>query len=68
VNFDVQFEGSPTAVSEVIGLGMIGGAGVCSMQWSILQRRVTRSGHTFCVSILSYIYIYIYIYSYITEL
>jgi hypothetical protein len=56
VNFDVQFEGSATVVTEVTGRDMVCGAGLCSKHGSMVQRGVTGSGQTVCVSILLYIY------------
>ena len=56
MNSDVQSEGSPTAVTEVTVRDVICGAGLCSMQRSVLKCGVTGTGHTVCVSILSCIY------------
>ena len=61
VNLYVQFKGSPTAVTEVTGRDMICGAGLCSMQGSVVQRGVTGRGDAvLCVHFVIYIYIYIY--------
>jgi len=45
VNLDVQDGGSPTAVTEVTGRDMIGGAGLCSMQQSFQKRGDVGKGH-----------------------
>ena len=55
VFFGVQSEGSPTAFTEVTGRNMICDIWLCSLQGSIVERGVTRSGQ-FLVSIFSYIY------------
>jgi len=57
VNFDVESEGSPTAFTEFTGRDMICGAGLCSMQGSVVQHGVTRGGHSLCVHIVIYSYI-----------
>ena len=44
-----------TADTEVNGRYKICGAGLCSMQGSIVQGEVTRRGHTSCVHICIYI-------------
>jgi hypothetical protein len=65
VNLDVQFKGSLTAVTEVIGHDMICGAGLCSMQGTVVQRGVTGSGHAvLCVHFVASIYILLH--SYVT--
>jgi hypothetical protein len=57
---------SPKVVTEVTGRCMICGAGLCSMQGSVVLRGVTGSVHAvFCVHIVIYIRIYIYVYIYI---
>ena len=45
MNLDVQDGGSPTAVTEVTGRDMIGGAGLCSMQQSFQKRGDVGKGH-----------------------
>ena len=54
VNLDVQSEGSPTAFTEVTGRCMICGAGLCSMQGSVVQRGVKRVVMQCCAYILLY--------------
>jgi len=58
VNLDVQFKGSPPAITEVTGSDMICGAGLCSIQRTVVHRGVTGVVTQFCVSILSYTHIY----------
>ena len=59
MNFYMQSEGSPTAFTEFTVRDMICGAGLCSIQGSVLQHGVTGSRHRLCVHIYIYIYIYI---------
>ena len=61
MNFYMQSEGSPTAFTEFTVRDMICGAGLCSIQGSVLQHGVTGSRHRLCVHIYIYIYIYIYV-------
>ena len=49
VFFGVQSEGSPTAFTEDTGRDMICDTGLCSMQGSIVERGVTRSGQILCL-------------------
>ena len=60
MNLDVQFKGSPPAITEVTGRDMICCAVLCSMQGTVIQREVTGVVTQCCVSILSYIHIYEY--------
>jgi hypothetical protein len=56
---------SPKAVTKVTGRSMICGAGLCSMQGSVVLRGVTGSGQgVFCVHIVIYMYVCMYIYIY----
>jgi len=62
-NLDVQAGGSPTAVTEVTGRDMIGGAGLCSMQQSVQKRRDVGNCHKMLFAyIVTYTSMYIYIY------
>jgi len=69
VNLDVQDGGSPTAVTEVTGRDMIGGAGLCSMQQSVEKRGDVGNCHKILFAyIVTFTSMYIIIYIYISQL
>ena len=58
VNLDVQFKGSPTAVTEVTGRNVICGAGLCSMQGNVVERAVKGIGHAvLCVHCTTFLHL-----------